>query len=106
MPAVNKYRAKKTVVDGITFDSRKEEKRYEVLRDSPLIGSLELQPKYDLLVTDPNGNTVKVGYYKADFRYIEDGNWIVEDVKGVKTPIYRLKKKMVEATYGIEIKET
>ena len=49
---------------------------------------------------------VKVGFYKADFRYMQDGELIVEDVKGMKTPIYNLKKKMIKAIYGIEILET
>jgi hypothetical protein len=104
---VNKYHAKKTVVDGITFDSKKEARRYEAIRRDPSISKLELQPKYDLLAHDlQTGQPVKVGYYKADFRYLQNGETVVEDVKGVKTPIYRLKKKMVEATHGIEIKET
>jgi len=104
---VNKYRAKRTEVDGIMFDSKKEAKRYEALRADPTVTALTLQPKYDLLAHDlQTGEPVKVGYYKADFKYLLNGEEVVEDVKGVKTPIYRLKKKMVEATHGIEIKET
>jgi len=104
---LNKYRAKKTEVDGIMFDSKKEAKRYQALCADPSVTSLTLQPKYDLLAHDlQTGQPVKVGFYKADFKYLHNGEEIVEDVKGVKTPIYRLKKKMVEATHGIEIKET
>jgi len=49
----------------------------------------------------------KVGEYRADFRYVEarTGKLIIEDVKGVKTAVYRLKKKLFEALYGIEITE-
>ncbi len=104
---MNKYRAKKTEVDGIMFDSKKEAKRYEVLRDDETIKDLELQPKFDLLVTNiETGALTKVGYYKADFRYSLNGEVIIEDVKGVKTPIYNLKKKMIKGIYDIDIKET
>lgn len=100
----NKYRAIKTVVDGIKFDSKAEARRYSVLKileKAGEISSLELQPKYDLVI-----NGTKVGFYKADFRYVRDGELIVEDVKGMKTPIYNLKKKMIKAIYGIDILET
>jgi len=104
---VNKYRAKRTEVDGIMFDSKKEAKRYEVLRDDPAIENLELQPKFDLLVANiETGALTKVGYYKADFRYSVDGEVVIEDVKGMKTPIYNLKKKMIKGIYDITIKET
>jgi hypothetical protein len=44
--------------------------------------------------------------YIADFTYFEkDGQQVIEDVKGVRTPVYRLKKKIIEAEYGIAITE-
>ena len=101
---MNKYRAVKTIVDGITFDSKAEARRYgnlKILERAGTIDSLELQPRYDLVV---NGS--KCGFYKADFRYNEDGRQVVEDVKGMKTPVYNLKKKLIKAIYGIEIYET
>jgi len=100
----SKYNAKKCVIDGIKFDSLKEGRRYQqlkLLEKAGEIENLELQPKYDLMV-----NGKKVGFYKADFRYVENGELVVEDVKGMKTPIYNLKKKMVKAIYNIDIKET
>ena len=100
----SKYNAKKCVIDGIKFDSLKEGRRYQqlkLLEKAGEIENLELQPKYDLMV-----NSKRVGFYKADFRYIENGELVVEDVKGMKTPIYNLKKKMVKAIYNIDIKET
>lgn len=100
----NKYRAKKCVIDGIKFDSQKEGRRYtalKLLEKSGAIKDLELQPKYDLIV---NGS--KVGFYKADFRYVENDRLVVEDVKGMKTPMYNLKKKMIKAIYNIDIFET
>lgn len=61
-----------------------------------------LQPKYTLIVNGKN-----CGFYKADFLYTlkDTGAAVVVDVKGVRTPVYRLKKKLVEAIYGIEITE-
>ena len=124
----SKYKAVKTTIDGITFDSKREAKRYtelKLLEKSGMITHLELQPTYQITV-----NGVNICKYKADFRYFtvrqenreqytnSKGEWIVptktgqkegqivEDVKGFKTPIYRLKKKLVEACYpGTQIKE-
>ncbi len=100
----NKYGAIKTVVDGFKFDSKKEAARYSQLKllvKAGVVTKLELQPRYDLII-----NTVKCGFYKADFRYFENGKEVVEDVKGMKTPVYNLKKKLIKAIYGIEIFET
>jgi hypothetical protein len=105
---MNKYNAHKTVVDNITFDSKKEANRYAELkmcmlaRGNDKVVNLELQPKYPCVV-----NGKKVCTYIADFKIeYADGTVVVEDVKGMRTPIYRLKKKLVEALYGIEIVET
>ena len=101
-----KYKNVKTTVDGITFDSRKEAARYcnlKLLQKAGEISELELQPRYPLTV-----NGVIVATYIADFRYVKKGfiNYTVEDVKGVKTPVYRLKKKLMKAIYKIDILET
>jgi hypothetical protein len=102
--AVNKYGNRKTVLDGITFDSVAEARRYQHLRLLERVGEisdLELQPVY---VIEINGKVI-CRYY-ADFRYRTNGGETeVEDVKGVRTDVYRLKKKMVEAQYGIRITE-
>ena len=110
---MTKYRAIKTVVDGITFDSKKEAKRYSELKmmeKAGIIATLRLQPEFKCMVKGK-----KVCTYKADFEYLmvdeegpdgQIGYYIVEDVKGFKTPVYRLKKKLVEACYpGTVIKE-
>ena len=67
------------------------------------IDSLQLQPRYDFAV-----NGVKLGFYKADFAYLDTATekLIIEDVKGVKTSVYRLKKKLMKAIHGIDILET
>ena len=102
----SKYRAVRTVVDGITFASKAEAARYgelKLLEKAGKIIGLQLQPSFVLLAGD--GKT-KVGRYVADFGYIDVKRGAVwEDVKGVRTPVYRLKKKMVEAQVGIKITE-
>ena len=102
-----KYRNRKTTYKGIQFDSQKEENRYrelELLERAGQITSIELQPRYDLIV---NGH--KLGFYRGDFRYIDGatGQSVLEDVKSpaTKTPVYQLKKKLVKALYGVEIIE-
>jgi hypothetical protein len=109
----HKYGAKPTVVDGVRFASKREAARYQELRlleRAGEISSLLLQPKYGLypyrFASSGNTNLGKVGDYVGDFQYrTKDGETVVEDVKGVKLPIYRLKKKWVEASYGIQIRE-
>ena len=106
----NKYNAIKTTVDGITFDSQAEARRYQelkLLERSGEITGLELQPTFDILPKhkDIEGKTVRSMNYRADFRYLSGGQLIVEDVKGMKTQVYRLKKKLVEYIYKIKITE-
>lgn len=94
-----KYHAKKTVVDGITFDSKKEANRYIVLKRQEMAGTisdLKLQVRFELLPTIKlPGETLRKKGYIADFTYRYDGKLIVEDVKGFKTPIYSLKKHLL-----------
>lgn len=100
----HKFGATKAVVDGITFDSKAEAKRYGELRlmeKQGRICDLELQVRYDFAL-----NGVKIGFYKADFRYRDaKGATVVEDVKGYRTDVYALKAKMMRAFHGIEIQE-
>ena len=101
---MSKYHAVKTEIDGFVFDSRAEAARYQNLKlmeRSGDIQGLSIHPVYPLVV-----NGERIGKYIADFLYTERGRKIVEDVKGVKTPVYRLKKRLVKALYGIEILET
>ncbi len=92
----NKYGAIKTVVDGITFHSKKEAERYKILallESQGKINSLRLQPRIPLMV-----NGIKIGHYVGDFEYIHLGNKILEDVKSVatRTAVYKIKKKILE----------
>lgn len=104
LPSRSKYGAQRTTVDGLTFDSKKEARRY---RDLLLLGlagelrDLELQPRFPIVV-----NGVRIGEYRADFRYWDARRGdVVEDVKGLRTPVYVLKRKLIEALYGITITE-
>ena len=102
---MSKYHAIRTEVDGITFASKAEARRYSHLKMLERAGTshdLELQPRFTLLV-----NKIKVATYVADFRYRFVGVSlpVVEDVKGVQTAVYKLKKKMLAAQYGIIITE-
>lgn len=99
-----KYGNRKTEVDGVTFDSAAEARRYSdlvLMVAAGVITDLELQPRYPLMV-----NGQKVSTYVADFRYRDKvGRLVVEDVKGVKTPAYRLKAKLMKAVHNIEVQE-
>lgn len=102
--SVNKYKAIKTEVDGVLFDSQREAKRYadlKLLVRAGTIKDLQLQPAFEITI---NGR--HICNYRADFSYSAlDGKITVEDSKGVRTPLYKLKKKLVEAAYGIRIIE-
>lgn len=95
---LNKYHARKTEVDGIEFDSKKESDRYAtlvLLEKAGAIKDLVLQPRF--LLQDKfrcNGKAVRKIEYVADFQYLYKGKTIIEDVKGQKTQVYRLKKKL------------
>lgn len=106
----SKYHARRTTVDGITFDSRKEADRYLVLKgmeEDGLIENLRRQVRYELLPAfDVDGRHYRPVYYVADFVYVEDGKEVVEDVKGVRTDVYKLKSKLFARRYGVSIKET
>jgi uncharacterized protein DUF1064 len=111
----HKYGAKATVVDGIRFASQKEARRYgelKLLVRAGEITHLVLQPRFDLWAATPmlNGHhgIQCVGAYIGDFQYRDQrvgGYTVVEDVKGMKTPLYRLKKKLAEACHGITVVE-
>ncbi len=100
MGRYSKYNAKKTVVDDIEFDSMKEAERYrelKLLEKGKEIRNLVLQPRFLLQekFKDKHGKTHRKIEYVADFLYIDkDDKAIVEDVKGMITAVYKLKKKM------------
>jgi hypothetical protein len=102
---MSKYKAIPTIIDGIRFASKKEGARYQqlkLLERGNLITDLKLQQPIKCIV-----NGIQVCKYISDFSYYdrEKNGIIFEDVKGVKTPVYNLKKKLVLACTGIEITE-
>lgn len=123
----SKYKSKKTVVDGIEFDSRKEARRYtelKLLERAGEISDLRLQVKYVLIPAQREPDTVgakggvkkgrvierEVAYY-ADFVYRIAGtsDEVVEDVKGYRDgqayALFKIKRKLMLYVYGIQVKE-
>jgi hypothetical protein len=95
----SKYNAKPTTTDGIRFDSKSEERRYNellLLERSGVISDLKLQPSFELQPAfDYNGEKIRSIKYVADFSYKNsDGTTTIEDVKGMKTEVYKLKRKL------------
>ena len=125
---MSKYKAKKTVVDGITFDSQKEAQRWcelRLLEKAGVIKNLQRQVPFVIIPTQyeevarfskKTGKQLKsktkvaekVCLYYADFTYLENENLVVEDVKSeaTRTELYKIKRKLLLERYGIKIKET
>lgn len=122
---MSKYRAKKASVDGIEFDSRKEANRYcelKLLQRAGKIQNLELQKAFELIPAQREADTIgkrggvikgkvieKAVFYRADFVYTENGETVIEDVKGYKGggayAVFTIKRKLLLYKYGIKIKE-
>nr|DAZ39099.1 MAG TPA: Endonuclease [Caudoviricetes sp.] len=108
----SKFNAKKTTVDGLVFDSRREAKRYVELREmerSGEISNLQRQVRYELIPAfDAGGKHYRPTSYVADFVYTDakSGEEVVEDCKGYRTDVYRLKSKMFAHKFGVSILET
>ena len=115
-------RAKSERIVGIWFGSLKEGRRYielKALEKAGEIWDLELQPPFPLLVPSTTGTlrgagkalagtfNGRIGEYRGDFKYHDRTTepYVVEDVKGFKTALYKWKKKHVETQYGIQIRE-
>jgi len=106
----SKYGAKPTVVDGHRFGSLAEAKRAAVLKlreRAGEISGLEFHPVYEIVI---DGRPVKmrnghIARYTADSRYFEDGERIVEEVKGHIVRDYPLRRAIIEHIYGVKIRE-
>lgn len=101
----SKYRNVKVTIDGVRFDSKREAARYADLKNqmqAGVIRDLQIHPRLTLKI-----GGVKICDYLPDFVYVEceTGRKVTEDVKGVLTAVYRLKKKLVKALLGIDITE-
>ena len=107
---MTKYYNKKTVCNGIKFDSKKEADRYVVLtllQKAGKISDLEVQVPFELIPSQKvDGLPVeRPCVYKADFVNRENGKLVVEDTKGVKTKDYVIKRKLMLQVFGIQIRE-
>lgn len=121
-----KYGNTKIIVDGIQFDSKREAARYQelkLLERAGVISFLQRQTKFQLIpdqhapsnavyTKGPRKGQRKPGKllehecsYIADFCYIQNGETVVEDAKGYRTEVYRIKKKLMLERYGIHIRE-
>lgn len=101
----NKYNAKRVKIDNIWFASMHEASRYQelmLLQRAGQIQDLELQVPFAIVV-----NGKKICKYLADFRYFDvaSGKVVTEDAKGYANQLYKLKKKLVEAMYDVQIVE-
>ena len=108
---MSKYGNRKTTVNGITFDSKHEAHRYIELmymERAKLISNLRRQVRFTLIPNQyRNGKLIeRKTEYVADFVYTDAyGVTIVEDAKGCRTDVYRIKRKLMLEKYGIEIRE-
>ena len=107
---MNKYKNKKITIDGEVFDSRKEYARYRelvLLQRAGQVSDLKRQVKYELIPQQRiNGKVAeRACSYIADFVYKEGKKTIVEDTKGLRTPEYKIKRKLMLYVHGIQIQE-
>lgn len=106
---MSKYKNKKVVYKDMKFDSKKEYLRYLVLEDMQRKGEIsELKTQVPFVLVPPfqlNGKKYKGIRYIADFVYKKDGKVIIEDTKGYRTDVYKIKKKLMAYIHKIEIKE-
>ena len=115
----HKYGAQKVELDGIRFDSRREARRYQELKlllAADLIRELEVHPGYPLIVEELYHEEDRprvfhtIGMAHFDFRYVDmaSGEVVLEDIKAkgvTTTTAFRLRKRYVEAAYGIAVRE-
>lgn len=105
-PKRSKYNAQRTEVDGIMFDSKHEADRYrelQLMERAGEIKDLRLQVPFVLI---PKQDGERAITYRADFVYLDrKGRKVVEDAKGVRTEVYKLKRKLMQYIHGIKIKE-
>ena len=107
----SKYGARKVMVDGMRFDSQKEARRWlelRLLERAGEISDLQRQVRFELIPAQRDGAgrlMERACYYIADFSYNEAGNKVVEDAKGVRTPEYIIKRKLMLYRHGIAVRE-
>lgn len=107
---MNKYHAKKVWVDNLLFASQAEATRYAALKLMERMGLIEdmkMQVPFELapsVIID--GRKKPSLRYFADFTYMEHGKLVIEDVKGIRTPVFTIKKHLMKSVLGLDILET
>ena len=105
----SKYHNKKVELDGMVFDSMKEAARWRELVLEQQAGAIkDLRRQVTFMLIPPHTGRIRnerACNYIADFVYVRDGYVVVEDVKGVRTEVYKIKRKLMRDKYGIEIRE-
>lgn len=107
-PKASKYRNKKVVVDGITFDSKREASRWTQLRMLEKAGKVKLLVRQKVFVLAPaaiiNGRKKPELRYCADFTYFNAaGELVVEDAKGALTDVFKIKRHLMKTVHNIDI---
>jgi len=117
MRFTNKYGNTKVEYAGIKFDSKKECGRYVellLMQESGAICELTVKPVYELIPSQKtDSGTMRALKYTPDFRYVQDGQVVVEDVKGydrktgkyLTTEAYKIKKKLLYERYKLLVRE-
>lgn len=107
LPRGNKFNARTVHLDGFTFQSEAEARRYGELRlleQAGQIHDLRVHPRFELLPRDKE-LALRAVHYTADFQYCEGGRVIVEDVKGVETRDFKLRRQLFMRRYrGVEFR--
>ena len=108
----SKYKAVKTTVAGVTFDSKREAARHAellLLQRAGEIRGLRRQVVYELVPGVKFAGAARARpaiRYTADFVYVEHDKFVIEDVKGVETPEFRIKRHLLLALHGLEVRVT
>lgn len=106
----SKYKNVPVIIDGIKFQSKKEGAHYRKLKallEAGKISNLKLQPKFNIAASVMlDGKKKAIRKYTADFSYIDEhGEYVVVDVKGFRTEMYKLKRHLVKELHDIEVTE-
>lgn len=106
----SKFKNVPVIIDGIKFQSKKEGAHYRKLKallEAGKISNLKLQPKFNIAASVIlDGKKKAIRKYAADFSYNdENGEYVVVDVKGYRTELYKLKRHLVKELHDIEVTE-
>lgn len=100
---MSKYHNKKVSEDGECFDSKAELREYRILKLRLYNGEIEnlkVHPRFEIIPAfRRDGKTIRATFYEGDFLYLEGIQWVVEDIKGVETAVFKIKRKLFLCRY-------